>query len=158
MKPGRFNIAHPTTPDRNSPWFEKYIFPGSYCPTLAEVAPHVGRAGLVLADLVAWRGQYDLTLAGWRANFEANIAGIQDLTDARFIRMWRYYLVAAEVTFAEGLLTVHQLQPCRRQGVVPAARDYLYPSGATRQGGDTGAGDFAQAQGAHEFRERVNLL
>jgi len=42
--------------------------------------------------------------------------------------MWRYYLVAAEVTFAEGLLTIHQLQLARSQNAVPKARDYLYPA------------------------------
>ena len=121
-------IAHPQKADRNSPWFEKYIFPGSYCPTLAEVSPHLGRSGLILADLEAWRGHYDPTLAGWRANFEKNIDRIRALTDERFIRMWRYYLVAAEVTFAEGLLTIHQLQLARSQSAVPKARDYLYPA------------------------------
>ena len=121
-------IAHPERADRNSPWFEKYIFPGSYCPTLAEVSPHIGRSGLILADLEAWHGHYDPTLAGWRANFERNIDRIRALTDERFVRMWRYYLVAAEVTFAEGLLTIHQLQLARSQNAVPKARDYLYPA------------------------------
>ncbi|MBC7478564.1 MAG: class I SAM-dependent methyltransferase [Pseudorhodobacter sp.] len=121
-------IAHPKHAERNSPWFEKYIFPGSYCPTLAEVSPHVGRSGLILTDLEAWRGHYDPTLAGWRENFERNVDRIRALTDDRFIRMWRYYLVAAEVTFAEGLLTIHQLQLARSQDAVPKARDYLYPA------------------------------
>ncbi len=151
-------IAHPHMPDPNSPWFEKYIFPGSYCPTLAEVSPHLGRTGLILTDLEAWRGHYDATLAGWRANFERNIDRIRELTDAQFIRMWRYYLVAAEVTFAEGLLTVHQLQLTRRQDAVPAARDYLYPSGPARQSGYPSAGNFAQAERAHEVSESVDLF
>ncbi|MBC7477879.1 MAG: class I SAM-dependent methyltransferase, partial [Pseudorhodobacter sp.] len=59
---------------------------------------------------------------------ERNVDRIRALTDDRFIRMWRYYLVAAEVTFAEGLLTIHQLQLARSQDAVPKARDYLYPA------------------------------
>ena len=151
-------IAHPQRPAANSPWFEKYIFPGSYCPALSEVAPHLERAGLHLADLEAWRGHYDPTLAAWRAKFETNVARITALTDARFVRMWRYYLVSAEVSFAEGLRVVHQLQLSRRQGAVPAARDYLYGSGPARQSGDAGAGDFAQTEGAHQIGERVDFL
>ena len=152
-------IAHPQRPERNSPWFEKYIFPGTYCPALSEVTPHLEKVGLILTDLEAWRGHYDPTLAAWRANFEANADRIRALTDARFLRMWRYYLVAAEVSFAEGLRTVHQLQLARRQDAVPASRDYLYPaSRPARQGGNAGAGNLAQAERAHEFGEGVDLF
>ncbi len=162
-------IARPQMPDRNSPWFEKYIFPGSYCPTLSEVSPHLGRSGLILADLETWHGHYDPTLVGWRENFEKNVDRIRELTDERFIRMWRYYLMSAEITFSEGLLTIHQLQLTKRRAAVPKSRDYLYQapvpaavssavSSAARQGGYAGAGNFAQAERAHEFSESVDLF
>lgn len=150
-------IARPGRPEPNSPWFQRHIFPGSYCPALSEVTPHLARAGLILADLESWRGHYDPTLAAWRANFEANLDRIRALTDDRFLRMWRFYLTAAEVSFARGLLTIHQLQLCRAQGAVPPTRDYLCSDPAAERG-NAGAGDLAQAQGAHQLGEGVDLL
>ena len=119
-------IARPLQPEPNSRWFQKYIFPGSYCPALSEVSPIVAQSGLTLTDLEVWRGHYDKTLAAWRARFEANLDQVRALYDDSFIRMWRYYLTAAEASFAEGALTIHQLQLTRQQLAVPGTRDYLY--------------------------------
>ena len=152
-------IGRPNPPAQISAWFQKYIFPGAYCPSFSEVMPILEQTRLVLCDLEVWRGHYDRTLAAWRANFEAHADLVQALTDARFLRMWRYYLVSAEVSFAEGLLTVHQLQLARSQNAVPASRDYLHaPSRPARQGGHAGAGDLAQAKGTHQVGEGVDLL
>ena len=46
--------------------------------------------------------------------------------DARFCRMWRYYLVAAELTFRLDRQVVFQFQLTKRQEAVPLTRDYLY--------------------------------
>lgn len=119
-------IGRPKRPEAISPWYQKYIFPGAYCPSLSEVTPILEKTGLILCDMEAWRGHYDPTLAAWRAKFEANADRMRALTDERFLRMWRYYLLSAEITFAEGLLTIHQLQLAKTQGAVPASRDYLY--------------------------------
>jgi len=119
-------IGHPDKPAPISPWYQKYIFPGAYCPALSEVLPILEHRKIVLTDIEVWRDHYNPTLAGWRENFERNIDRIRELTDERFLRMWRYYLTSAEVTFAEGLLTIHQLQLAKRQDAVPKARDYLY--------------------------------
>ena len=152
-------IGRPLPPMRISPWFQKYIFPGAYCPSLSQVLPVIENERIALCDIEVWRGHYNPTLAAWRANFEANAPRIEAQTDARFIRMWRYYLAASEVSFAEGLLTIHQLQLARRQNAVPASRDYLYaPSSAARQGRNTRAGNLAQTERAHQVSEGVDLF
>lgn len=117
---GRF-----TPPDAISPWFRKYIFPGAYCPALSEVLPRVEHAGLILTDLEVWRGHYERTLRAWLANFDANIDAIRTLYDDRFIRLWRFYLLSAELSFSDAALVIHQLQLSRARGVVPMTRDYL---------------------------------
>ena len=152
-------IGRPAPPMKISPWFQKYIFPGAYCPSLSQVMPILEDERIALCDLEVWRGHYNPTLAAWRASFEANADRILALTDARFIRMWRYYLAASEVSFSEGLLTIHQLQLARTQDAVPASRDYLYPpSSPARQGSHPGAGNLAQAEGAHQVGKSVDLL
>jgi cyclopropane-fatty-acyl-phospholipid synthase len=49
----------------------------------------------------------------------------QRLYDARFARMWEFYLAAAEMAFREQAMMVFQLQLTKRQGLVPMTRDYI---------------------------------
>ena len=48
------------------------------------------------------------------------------LYDDRFCRMWRYYLLASEMTFRHDFQVVYQIQIARRQDAVPLSRDYMY--------------------------------
>ena len=43
--------------------------------------------------------------------------------------MWRFYLIACELTFRHDRQVVHQFQLARDQQAVPLTRDYLYPAG-----------------------------
>ena len=43
----------------------------------------------------------------------------------RFVRVWEFYLAAAEVNFRDHAAMVFQIQLTRRQGVVPMTRDYI---------------------------------
>ncbi len=40
--------------------------------------------------------------------------------------MWRYYLIASEMTFRHNRQCVFQFQISRRQEAVPLTRDYMY--------------------------------
>ncbi len=121
-------IGRWSPPDTISPWFNKYIFPGAYCPTISQAMRVVERTGLILSDLEVWRGHYERTLQEWLKRFDANIDRVRQLQDDRFVRMWRYYLQSAEMGFAEGHLVIHQLQLAKARGTVPMTRDYLYPA------------------------------
>ncbi len=57
----------------------------------------------------------------------ANIDKARALYDDRFCRMWRYYLIASELTFRLNGQVVFQFQLAHRQQAVPLTRDYLYP-------------------------------
>lgn len=121
-------IGRWSPPDTISPWFNKYIFPGAYCPTISEAMRVVEKTGMILSDLEIWRGHYERTLQEWLKRFDANLDRVLQLQDDRFVRMWRYYLQAAEMGFAEGHLVIHQLQLAKARGTVPMTRDYLYPA------------------------------
>ncbi|WP_425603334.1 class I SAM-dependent methyltransferase [Ruixingdingia sedimenti] len=118
---GRFS-----PPGSTSPWITKYIFPGGYCPALSETMAAVEREGLVETDVEIWRLHYAETLRHWQMRFEANIDKVRALYDDRFCRMWRFYLVASEMSFRYGGQCVFQIQLARRQEAVPLTRDYLY--------------------------------
>lgn len=121
-------IGRWSPPDRISPWFNKYIFPGAYCPTISETMRVVEKTGMILSDLEVWRGHYERTLQEWLRRFDSNIDRVRRLQDDRFVRMWRYYLQSAELGFSEGHLVIHQLQLAKARGTVPMTRDYLYPA------------------------------
>jgi cyclopropane-fatty-acyl-phospholipid synthase len=119
-------IGRNAPPSATSPWIDRYIFPGGYVPALSEVMRAVEKEALVTADIEVWRLHYAETLRHWRRRFEAREAEARALHDARFCRMWRYYLAASEATFRHNSQVVFQLQLSRRQECVPLTRDYLY--------------------------------
>jgi cyclopropane-fatty-acyl-phospholipid synthase len=121
-------IGRAGKPGVTSPWISKYIFPGGYVPALSEVMPAIQASGLWTTDIEVWRLHYAETLRHWRARFEANLPKVRALYDDRFCRMWRYYLVASEVTFRHAQQCVFQIQLAHRQDAVPLTRDYLYLS------------------------------
>ncbi|NAZ37622.1 cyclopropane-fatty-acyl-phospholipid synthase family protein [Rubellimicrobium sp. CFH 75288] len=118
-------IGSPSPPMPTNPWIRKYIFPGGYIPSLSEIMPAVERAGLWLADCECWRLHYAMTLRHWHDRFMAHREEAERLHDARFVRMWRFYLAGSEQTFRFGRQLVFQLQLSRRVDAVPITRDYL---------------------------------
>ncbi|NOX81419.1 MAG: class I SAM-dependent methyltransferase [Alphaproteobacteria bacterium] len=118
-------IGRPHGPGATDAWTAKHIFPGGYIPALSEIMPAIERAGLVLTDLEVWRLHYAETLREWRRRFKANAEKITRKYDARFIRMWNFYLVVSELSFRYGVHVVFQLQLAKRQDAVPLTRDYL---------------------------------
>ena len=119
-------------PSPTSPWLDKYIFPGGYVPAMSDLVPEIERAGLWMADIEVLRGQYAPTLHHWRARFEARLDRVREMYDERFVRMWRFYLVACETAFEERRQGVFHFQLSHRQDAVPVTRDYLYPSAVLR--------------------------
>ncbi|SIT81243.1 SAM-dependent methyltransferase [Pontibaca methylaminivorans] len=119
-------IGRNAPPDVPSPWIDKYIFPGGYIPSLSELAVPVENAGLWYLDIEILRLHYAMTLRHWLERFDARIEDVRKMYDERFIRMWRFYLIACIVTFEVGRLGVFQLQIGQERNVVPLTRDYLY--------------------------------
>jgi cyclopropane-fatty-acyl-phospholipid synthase len=119
------SIGRSGPPNATNPWIRKYIFPGGYIPSLSEVIPAIERAGLVVTDVEILRLHYAQTLAAWRERFLAHRDDVQRIYDARFVRMWEFYLACSEVAFRHFGLMVFQLQLARRQDAVPLTRDYL---------------------------------
>ncbi|NOX96408.1 MAG: class I SAM-dependent methyltransferase [Alphaproteobacteria bacterium] len=118
-------IGRPNGPGATDAWTAKHIFPGGYIPALSEIMPAIERAGLVLTDLEVWRLHYAETLREWRRRFKANAEKITRKYDARFIRMWDFYLSASELSFRYGEHVVFQMQLAKHQDVVPLTRCYL---------------------------------
>nr|WP_280513591.1 cyclopropane-fatty-acyl-phospholipid synthase family protein [Pseudooceanicola nanhaiensis] len=119
-------IGRETPPGVTSPFIRKYIFPGGYVPALSEIATAVEKTRLWTTDIEVWRLHYATTLRHWYDRFMARQDEARALYDDRFCRMWRYYLLASEMTFRHDFQVVYQIQIARRQDAVPLSRDYMY--------------------------------
>jgi len=119
------SIGRRAPPGGMDPWITKYIFPGSYVPSLSEVLPAVERSGLWATDIEIMRLHYAETLKRWYERFQAHRDEAKALYDERFCRMWEFYLAACEMMFRNGDLMVFQLQLAHERDAVPLTRDYI---------------------------------
>jgi cyclopropane-fatty-acyl-phospholipid synthase len=118
-------IGRSNGPSSTSAWIAKYIFPGGYIPALSEVVPALERAGLLVTDIEILRLHYAETLKAWRDRFLVHRDEVARIYDARFVRMWEFYLACSETAFRRQNMMVIQIQATKRQGVVPITRDYM---------------------------------
>ena len=119
------SIGHMSPPGTASPWLRKYIFPGAYSPALSEVFPAVENNSLWVTDLEFLRVHYATTLRHWQERFEKNRSAVAQMYDARFCRMWEFYLVSAEMMFRTGSQEVFHMQLARKRDAAPVVRDYI---------------------------------
>lgn len=80
------------------PWIEKYIFPNSMLPSMAQIA-RAAEPDWVIEDWHGFGVDYDRTLMSWARNFDARWAEIADRYGKRFKRMWQFYLHSAAGAF-----------------------------------------------------------
>jgi cyclopropane-fatty-acyl-phospholipid synthase len=119
------SIGRSHGPGSTNAWLAKYIFPGGYAPALSEVLPATERSGLMATDIEIWRLHYARTLRHWRARFAANREAIAARHDARFCRMFEFYLAGSELAFRRTGQMVFQIQLARDPQAVPLTRDYI---------------------------------
>lgn len=112
-------------PGAVSPWFRKYIFPGAHVPAISEVATAAESAKLWVTDIEILRRHYAETLKHWEARFQQHRAEAEAMFDARFCRMWEFYLIAGEIGFRYGKQMVIQMQMTKNLDTLPISRDYL---------------------------------
>lgn len=120
------SIGRMDGPGTTNPWIQKYIFPGGYSPALSETLAAIERSGLWMTDCEVLRLHYARTLAEWRKRFDANRDKVLALYDERFVRMFEFYLVGAELAFRVQGHMNFQLQLTRSIDAVPFTRDYMF--------------------------------
>ncbi len=106
-------------------WNRKYIFPGHYLPTSSQMASSLERTGRDISDLEVLRYHYAYTLAEWYRRATLHRAEIEELYDARFFRMWQFYLAGGEQGFRHGQLVNYQFQTAKRRDALPITREYI---------------------------------
>ncbi|MGI9361703.1 MAG: class I SAM-dependent methyltransferase, partial [Parasphingorhabdus sp.] len=113
------------TPGTTDAFTRKYIFPGGYIPALSETVAASEKYRLIASDVEMLRLHYARTLRAWYANCEANRERIEAMFDARFYRMWTFYLAGATAAFEHGGMCNYQIQYCRDRRALPLTRRYV---------------------------------
>ena len=109
------------------PWIEKRIFPGAYPPSLGEMMRIFEPSDLSILDVENLRRHYAQTLRHWLELFEQASGRIEQMFDAKFVRMWRMYLAGSIAGFTTGTLQLFQvLFATRQNNDVPMTRAHLY--------------------------------
>ena len=93
---------------RTDPWIARYIFPNSMLPSAAQISRD-SEGLFVIEDWHNFGADYDLTLQAWRANIERAWTSLPARYDARFRRMWRYYLAASMASFRARRIQLWQI-------------------------------------------------
>jgi cyclopropane-fatty-acyl-phospholipid synthase len=73
------------------PWIEKYIFPNSLVPSMAQIAGALENR-FVIEDWQNIGPHYEPTLMAWCANFCAGWSRLRARYTDQFFRLWSYYL------------------------------------------------------------------
>jgi cyclopropane-fatty-acyl-phospholipid synthase len=92
---------------QTDPWVEKYIFPNSMLPSMAQTA-RAAEGHLVTEDVQNFGSYYDRTLMAWKANVDAHWDELAANYNERFKRMWDFYLLASAGSFRARKLQLWQ--------------------------------------------------
>ena len=92
-------------------FISRFVFPNGCLPSVAAIKKSVASAtSMHIADVEDLTPHYAETLARWRANFDSRLDEVSALgLDARFQRLWRFYLAYCEAAFRERHCLVVQL-------------------------------------------------
>lgn len=112
LKPGGLSLLHTISGIREgtyNSWTDKYIFPGSYIPSLREVISLLPEYDFHLLHAESLRMHYARTLDNWYQNFSNHLPEVKAKFGDRFIRMWRLYLLSNAANFRSSGLDLYQL-------------------------------------------------
>ena len=118
------------------PFTDKWIFPGYHLPSLSQMSEAAEAVRLITTDVETLRLHYALTLRHWLANCQAHRSAIEALYDARFFRMWEFYLAGGIVAFEHGAMNNFQVQYVRDRRALPITRDYMLEAEKRYRDGD----------------------
>ena len=108
------------------PFTDKYIFPGYHLPSLSQMSEASEKARLISSDVENLRLHYapdpaSLAASGRRRRGPRS----RQMYDARFFRMWEFYLAGGIVMFESGAACNYQVQYIRDRRALPITRDYM---------------------------------
>jgi cyclopropane-fatty-acyl-phospholipid synthase len=120
------------------PFTDKWIFPGYHLPSLSQMCEASEKVRMIVSDIENLRLHYAYTLRHWLERATRARTKIEAMYDARFFRMWEFYLAGGIVMFESGAACNYQVQYVRDRRALPITRDYMIE--AERRYRELGAG------------------
>jgi cyclopropane-fatty-acyl-phospholipid synthase len=94
---------------KSTDFIQQYVFPGGLLPSASVFRAEAAKAGLVVERELTFGDDYAETLRRWREHFLAALPQVKAQGfDARFIRLWEFYLAYCEAAFTTGNTNVVQ--------------------------------------------------
>jgi cyclopropane-fatty-acyl-phospholipid synthase len=102
------SIVRPS-PGAYNEWIRRYIFPGSFLPSVAELIAAAEKTNLIVEAIhLHPPTDYRKTIQAWRQRFEEAWPELErndpEKYNVRFKRMWVFYLAGVETIFTEDLM------------------------------------------------------
>ena len=114
------------------PWIERYIFPNSMLPSLAQLT-RAAESVFIVEDIKNIGPNYDPTLLAWEENFRRARPHFADRYGERFRRMWRFYLLSCAGAFRARSLQVFSILFSKEAtGIGSGVRDERQTASSTR--------------------------
>ena len=114
-------------PAANNPWIERRIFPGSYPPSLSEMARIFEPHAFSVLDVENLRMHYAKTCEAWLQRYESVVDTVREMYDEAFVRAWRLYLAGSVAAFTTGSLQLFQVVFAQcKDNSIPLTREHLY--------------------------------
>ncbi|MEX0958294.1 MAG: cyclopropane-fatty-acyl-phospholipid synthase family protein [Burkholderiales bacterium] len=96
---------------RSTDFIQQYVFPGGMLPSTRAFFGQAQRAGLRVRETLAFGGDYAETVRRWRERYNQAAAGLRgNGFDARFERLWNFYLAYCEAGFRAGSIDVKHME------------------------------------------------
>ena len=96
---------------RSTDFIQQYVFPGGMLPSPSEFRERAKAAGLSVGASHFFGLDYAETLARWRERYNSVAASLRtNGFDARFERLWNFYLAYCEAGFRAGSIDVAQME------------------------------------------------
>ncbi len=118
-------IGRMGTPGRTDAFTDKWIFPGGYIPALSETVAASEKVQMIAADVETLRVHYAKTIHHWYRACMEHKDRIEELFDAKFFRLWTFYLAGAATSFEHGAMCNYQIQYVRDRNALPFTRTYI---------------------------------
>jgi len=130
LVPDGVGVLHTITNQRlqaGDAWVDRYIFPGGFLPTVAEIEGMLAEQGLWSIDRENLWANYARTLACWRERHRANREAIVTMFDEQFYRTRDLWLAGSKAGFDYGTLGLAQFVFTKgKPSDWPMTRRYLY--------------------------------
>ena len=125
LKPGGLFLLHTIGSNVSThhidPWLERYIFPNSMLPALAQLSA-AAEPYFVVEDVHNFGPYNERTLIEWERRFRDGWDEIAGAYGERFYRMWRYYLLSSAAGFRVRRIQLWQILLSKVPRPIPVER------------------------------------